>query len=113
MINFRPNPDDVLCFKNLLFLDDMTANNNQTFNQIEPKIHLRFNFAIVEATDNQTLSNLPARVDTKSRTENDITPQPKPDITAHVESEDIQPEPLTVPTADLSRVSDFYEAQLS
>lgn len=43
----RPNPDDVLCFKNLLILNDMT---NNSLNHIEPKIHLRFNFAIVEST---------------------------------------------------------------
>lgn len=42
----RPNPDDVLCFKNLLILGDMT---NNALNQIEPKLHLRFNFAVVEA----------------------------------------------------------------
>lgn len=42
----RPNPDDVLCFKNLLAIDRM---DSPALNQTEPKIHLRFNFAIVEA----------------------------------------------------------------
>jgi hypothetical protein len=85
----------------------MTTNANPAFNQFAPKIHLRFNFAIVESADNQTLSNLPTRLDTKSRIENDITPQPIPDITAHVETESIQPEIVTAPTADLSRVRLF------
>lgn len=39
----RPNPDDVLCFKNLLTLESLDSTK-----QIEPKLHLRFNFAIVE-----------------------------------------------------------------
>ncbi|KAI6219147.1 Nephrocystin-4 [Aphelenchoides fujianensis] len=76
----RPNPDGVLCFKNMLSLRD---GPDDALARIDPQIHLKFNFAIVDSTDKNLLMQIPSR---PSRIE-EPTPQPKPDITAHFEPE--------------------------
>lgn len=79
----RPNPDEILCFKNLLRL---RQKETDPFSDGKPRINLVFNFAMVGSTDAQVLMRIPQRthsnlltVDSGRRT-NNITPLPKPDF---------------------------------
>uniref|UniRef100_A0AC35FV02 MSP domain-containing protein n=1 Tax=Panagrolaimus sp. PS1159 TaxID=55785 RepID=A0AC35FV02_9BILA len=77
----RPNPDEILCFKNLLRL---RQKENDPFNDGKPRISLKFNFAMVGSTDPQVLQKIPPRLDNflhvPERTISNLTPSPKPDI---------------------------------
>uniref|UniRef100_A0AC34FFC1 Uncharacterized protein n=1 Tax=Panagrolaimus sp. ES5 TaxID=591445 RepID=A0AC34FFC1_9BILA len=78
----RPNPDEILCFKNLLRL---RQKENDPFNDGKPRISLKFNFAMVGSTDPHVLLKIPPRLDhflhvPNERTISNLTPSPKPDI---------------------------------
>uniref|UniRef100_A0A914QAF4 NPHP4 C2-like domain-containing protein n=1 Tax=Panagrolaimus davidi TaxID=227884 RepID=A0A914QAF4_9BILA len=77
----RPNPDEILCFKNLLRL---RQKENDPFNDGKPRISLKFNFAMVGSTDPQVLQKIPQQLDNflhvPERTISNLTPSPKPDI---------------------------------
>lgn len=53
----RPNPDDILCLKNLLRMNREESKVGLVANDFRPEINLRFNFAILESTVSETRKN--------------------------------------------------------